>query len=164
MHKIYRCVKRIKNAHRLQCDMGVQNIYYTSNNVDVCRRIETYLKPGGRNFAKDLHKLLDKIEKKTKSRTVLTGSAAEFHIKPKGKYIGDLDFMCEKKNVVVEFQNGFHKNYIEGEESKLRLEMYLVEDRIVKSKSPCSSSLHTIISTYCEDHSNECFFHSLWSS
>ena len=159
-YKICRSIKRIRNVRRLQCEVEMQNIYYTSNNVDVCRRIETYLKQGGRKFTRDVYNLLDIIRRKMQARIVLAGSAAEFYSKPNGKYIGDLDFMCEKKNFVVEFQNGFHKNYIEGEDNKRRLEMYLVEDRIVESKSPYESALPTIISKYCKDISNECFFSS----
>ena len=52
----------------------------------------------------------------------LAGSAAEFYIKPNGSYIGDLDFMCQRKYIVAEFEDGYRTKEIDDRENKFRVQ------------------------------------------
>ena len=117
--------------------------------------LKCILKTGGREFKRQFCKLLNIIKRKMKARILLTGSAAEFYIKPNGPCIGDLDFMCERTTIVVEFQNGFHTRHTRGKKSKSHLEMILIEGegRVIGLKSP----MRTFTANTCQ-HILQWFF------
>ena len=123
-------------------------VYYSSNNVEVRRRIESFLNGGGSEFKENICSMLKNIVCRENVEVLLTGSAAEFYITPNKRLIGDLDLMCVRKNVYGEFENGYGSIICNGEEFCVneKLNLLLAEDRFVQFKTSLTPFLMNDIS------------------
>ena len=153
-HRTVRSIKRIPITR----EISDKNLFYSPSNTKVRQRIDSYLSIGDQEFREDIISLLENIRRKMNMKISLAGSAAEINIEPKKSFIGDLDFMCQRK-CTAEFENGYQRTERSGVENTSRVQtikVILDQDRVVKSKYQYESSLGSLISFYCENLSNIC--------